>query len=390
MADIDLEKEFLDNRKRKKRAKLLGLISTSVLTAFVIISYLGYSVGTRLSNSTSIVLLDNDAETGLQEIGFRVSKAIPKVDQDKYGIWEDDHNIGGEGYVYWTRPSAGSNLVRYLVAHDGYTTDNMVSPVTSGPFKRGDAISIYNQPVLPFDDRPIAEQKTPASKTSYFSLNLILRVTRKQSDQSYVGVEDYGIYLEKNFSFLGDLKLKEALRFGFESNITSDIMSVGRLQAGTTEVGGRLDIDGDGYYDTVYQSSFHDSDPKGTQYELAYGDFLSPLSGNNWGEVAGEDIIPILGVDELDMYTAKTKVGARPFTDFIPAKQEYTTLKTYLFDGDSTTNTVNPIAITDTRGLAEIKIKIWLEGWDKSASDDLKGKTFGANLRFIANEIKRV
>lgn len=390
MADIDLEKEFLDNRKRKKRAKLLGLISTSVLTAFVIISYLGYSVGTRLSNSTSIVLLDKNAETGLQEIGFRVSKAIPRVDQEKYGIWEDDHNIGGQGYVYWTRPSVGSNLVRYLVAHDGYTNDNVLAPVTSGPFKKGDAISIYNQPVLPIDDRPIAEQKKPATKTSYFALDVIFRVTRKQSEQSYVGVEDYGIYLEKDFSFVGEIKLKEALRFGFESNITSDIISVGRLQEGATEVGGRLDVDGDGYYDTVNQSSFHDSDPEGTKYELAYGDFISPLSGDNWGVIASEDIIPSVGTDKMDIYTAKTKAGVRPFINYTPAKQEYTIFKTYLFDGDSTTNTVNPIAITDTRGLAEVKIKIWLEGWDKSATDDLKGKTFGANLRFIANEVNRV
>jgi len=43
------------------------------------------------------------------------------------------------------------------------------------------------------------------------------------------------------------------------------------------------------------------------------------------------------------------------------------------------------IAITDAKGIAEVSIKIWLEGWDASSIDELRDKTFGANLRFTAS-----
>ncbi len=386
MAEIDLEKEFLDNRKRKKRAKFLGLISSTILTSFIIISYLGYAVGTRLSNATSVALVDNASETGLTELGFRVSKVIPQIDLQKYGLWLDDHNIGGDGYVYWTQPTAGSALVRYLVALTGYTSDNAVEPTTSGAFKKGDSLTIYSQPVNPSDDTPISRQDIEAPNKSYFSLDVIFRVTRKQSDELYVGVEDYGIYLDKDFQFVGEIALREALRFGFESSLVSDIVSPGRIQPGSTLVGGRLDIDGDGYYDTIDYSSLHDDDPLEYKYELAYGDFLNPLNVSNWGAATTEEIVPPGDEEDFDAQTAKTAVGVRPLVDYIPATAQYNTLSAYRLDnGDADPG--QPIAVTDTRGIAEVGLKIWLEGWDRSSTDRLVGKTFGANLRFVANEV---
>jgi len=40
--------------------------------------------------------------------------------------------------------------------------------------------------------------------------------------------------------------------------------------------------------------------------------------------------------------------------------------------------------MTDNQGIAEITIKMWLEGWDTFSGDRLRDKSFGANLRFVA------
>ncbi|MDD3099582.1 MAG: hypothetical protein PHW36_04565, partial [Bacilli bacterium] len=84
MRNINLDNEFADNRKRKKRARLWATISSSVLAIFVIISYLGYTVGEYLANVTTISFNDRSNPVGITEVGFRLQTSIPIADQEKY------------------------------------------------------------------------------------------------------------------------------------------------------------------------------------------------------------------------------------------------------------------------------------------------------------------
>lgn len=384
MARIDLEKEYLDNRKRKKRAKLLGLISSSALTGFVIISYLGYSVGQHLANTTTVALIDRNEDIGLTEVGFRVPSMIPFAEQDKYGLVSDPYNVGGFGYVYWTSTVVTGQVIRYIVNFTGYSTNNTLEPITTGRFKKGDPIKLYKSPDVT-GNRPHTEQLTEATPSSYIGFDLLLRVARRQPNNDYVGVGNYGIYLNRDMQFYGEEAMLSALRFGFESGLTSDVISPGRLEKGTTQVGGRLDLDKDGYYDTTTEETrFQPSDPIGYKYEIAYGDFLEPLSEVNWGPVTDEDI-PASGMEPLSFYNAVSEAGVRPLQTFTPALQEYAPLTAYHYENELEGL---PIAITDQKGIAELNVYIWLEGWDHNATDNLKDKTFGANLRFTASEVK--
>ncbi len=387
MAKIDLEKEFLDNRKRKKRAKLMGFISTSLLTGFVIISYLGYTVGQNLANATT-VSLDKADKVGLAEIGFRVPTLIPVPDQEKYSLRSDETGIGGEGFVYWTTTTVSGPTIRYIVNHAGYSSDNSVYPATSGRFKKGDPIRIFKEPEVPGTD-PRVPQLTEAEKDGYIGFDIIFRIIDNADKNNPVGVENYGIYFNRDIQFYGESDMLNALRLGFESALTSDIISPGRRFAGEIAVGGRLDLDGDGYYDsTLDEARFNPTDPIGYRYEAAYGDFITQLNEDNWGDVTLEDI-PENTAEDLTFYNAKTEVGVRPLIDYIPAVAKYSTFKDYQIDTtkEEIDPDAEPLVITDEDGVAEISFRMWLEGWDLSAGDHLRNKTFGANFRFAIAEV---
>lgn len=382
MADIDLEKEFLDNRKRKKRAKILGIVSSVTLTAFVIISYLGYAIGQRIANTTTVTLLDQSEEVGLTEIGFRVPTQIATPDQEKYGLYPDTYRVQGDGFVYWTTTSVSSSTFRFVITHSGYSPSNSVSPATSGRFLKGDPIEIKKEPEVP-GIYPLVPQTKQADQKEYVGFEALFRVTRKQKDTTFTPVPAYGIYFSKDIQFYAEPELLESLRFSFESGLSSDIVSPGRIQPGITKVGGRLDLDNDGYYDTTLEGSrFSPSDPDGYKYEAAFGDFMTPLVESDWGDVVADDL-PEDTTQPLSFYNAKTEAGVRPLIDYTPAEATFVPFSYYQVENPEG----DPIALTDDKGIAEIKFTIWLEGWDKSAGDHLKDKTFGANLRFTASEI---
>lgn len=379
MRNINIENEFADNRKRKKRAVLWATISSIVLAVFVIISYLGYTVGEYLANVTTISFNDRSEVVGITEIGFRVPTAIPGNDQEKYGFTADNYAVEGDGFVYWTSNSVSGQALRYIINHSGYSSDNTVSPVTSKRFSKGNPISLYAEPSSN-NIYPIVEQDAIAKKDDYIAFKLLLRVAKKTSDTETEGAADYGIFIGKGIQFYGNNNITKALRFGFESSLTSDIISPGRNTNGETAVGGRLDLDRSGYYDTTPEGARLDPEqPDGAKYELAYGDFLEPLTEANWGPVTTE-AIPASSDEELSFYHAGTAAGVRQLVSYSPAIQKYTSFAAYTAEYPDSL----PVASTDAKGIAEISIMIWLEGWDVLTRDDLRDKTFGANLRFTA------
>ena len=380
MRNINLDNEFADNRKRKKRARLWATISSSVLAIFVIISYLGYTVGEYLANVTTISFNDRSNPVGITEVGFRLQTSIPIADQEKYKLAPDNYNVGGGGFVYWTSNTVAGQTLRYVIDHDGYSSNNTVTPITSKRFVKGDSINLYAEPTHN-SVNPYAPQDEVASKDDYIKFTLLFRVAESVSDTQTIGVADYGIFVGKDIQFYGNNKITSALRFGFESSLTSDIISPGRnLESGETAVGGRLDLDRDGYYDTTPEGARLDPEqPDGWEYEVAYGDFVDSLEDSDWGAVTDEEI-PADSAQELSFYNAGTKAGVRPLVTYTPAYQHYTYFKAYTSEEE----TGQPMAITAANGVAEITFTMWLEGWDSYSGDDIRDKSFGANLRFSA------
>jgi hypothetical protein len=379
LRNIDLENEVANNRKRKKRAVIWATISSSVLAIFVIISYLGWTVGEYLANVTTITFNDQSDEVGITEVGFRVASAIPQADQEKYELAADNFAIGGEGYVYWTSNTVSGQTLRYIINHTGYSKNNSVLPMTSKRFVKGDPIVLYAEPATN-SVYPHCVQDTPASKDDYVAFTLLFRVAKYVSETQTIGAADYGIFIGKDIQFYGSTDIQKALRFGFESSLTSDIVSPGRNAAGEIAVGGPLDLDRNGYYDSTPEGArLNPEDSEGAKYEIAYGDFINPLQDSDWGPVTTE-AIPASDDEELSFYHAGTAAGVRPLVNYIPAIQNINSFDAYKADNEASA----PMGFTNAKGVAEITFTMWLEGWDPSSGDHLRDKSFGANLRFTA------
>lgn len=387
MRQINIEKEVNDHKKRKKRSIILTSISSSLLAAFVLISYLGYTIGEYLANTTTIGFdFLNKDEVGIREVGFRVDTPFVITEQERYSLTPDPYDIGGEGYVYWTSNVVNNQTLRQIIYHNGFSANNAVMPVSSRRFAKGDKIELYQEPIAN-SSRPNARQTIPADKGTFISITILFRVAKTNNGEtSSSGVANYGIFIGADNEFYGSEELLKVLRFGFESQLTSDIISPGRDTNGYTTVGGRLDLDEDGFYDATPEGSKmnpSDESEVGGRYEIAYGDFLEPLDESNWGEYTTESIPLETGMTP-SLYQAGTLKDVRPLLvdhpNFKPATQEHTIFSSYsaeFIDGQ-------PIALTNENGVAEIKIQIWYEGWDSYSSNKLRSKSFGANLRFSA------
>jgi hypothetical protein len=142
-----------------------------------------------------------------------------------------------------------------------------------------------------------------------------------------------------------------------------------------------MDLDEDGYFDfTSDPTLLEDGEIDETLYEIAYGDFVDELADDSWGPAENEDIPA--DTSEVAFYNGGTKSGVRPLTNAVPAMAGYDKISTYQ---QGTGNM--PIAVTDENGIAEVKIKIWLEGWDHACTNLLVSGTFGAQLKFISSPL---
>lgn len=391
-APYDLGEEILKTNRRKKRAKFIIRITSLIIVAFVIISYLGYTIGQYFANATSLSVRTNMPEIRFAQVGFRLTTPIDATDAGKYNLQIDESGIGGPGYVYWTNQDVTPQTFSFVLRHEKYSDSSRLTPVTSRAFAKDqdktEPIKLYDRPRVVGNLRHITEEGD-ADTQDYIGFKVLFRLLIDNDISGQVSLDNIGVYFARDTKFNGNQDLLKGMRLGFQSEHTKDIISPGRKEPKANNylnyinVGGRLDLDAKnspqgrfGYYDyTVPLDSAEFGETGFQQYEIAYGDFETPLTNANWGsssEVAG--VVP----EDHNVYKAATWANVRPLVDAIPAKQYYTNFEKYtLINGVG-----DPISFTNEFGVTELDIKIWLEGWDPLATDKVVNATFGAQLKF--------
>lgn len=379
--EINFRDELAKSLKRRRRSKRWLFISLLSLSSFVVISYVGMTVGEFLSNATSINLSKSNSDIEVSSLGFRVSKEISLTDQNKYGLFADVNN-DEDNLIYWARANINPTLTRFIMDHEGYASSNTLYPVTTGTYQKGQPVDLFVQP-NPFNAYPIVNPKIAANKKDYLFLDLLVKIGF-ENPANPSSLKDYRLHIDRTIDFFGNDNIARSLRFGFESNyndiLMSDIISPGRNEAGETLVGGRLDLDQDGFYDyTIDKVKLQETDLEAYKYEIAYGDFEYLNKDDSWAEVNPADVV---NPNPKSFFMANSKENIKPLVNYRPAVAQYNRFSAYYDNLDDS----DPIAFTDESGIAEVKVKIWLEGWDRYTTNSLIGHTFGAQLRFaIAN-----
>jgi hypothetical protein len=303
------------------------------------------------------------------DLGF-----VSDVDLDHEGLTYSATDSAKEGKkIYWCDDPTeiSSDLVKYVLSANGYAYNEMF-PVTSGKYAKGDNFTLYDAPA---HECTFAQIHTLADKAMYAGLHLAFKVSGGSNTTSSQTVEGASLYLT-DFAIAGSAK--ESIRAFISSSTVSSILKPVASAAGSTSVGGPLDLDRDGCFDYVREAD-------GNDYEVYYGQFeKDPVYGAAYSETVSTG-------PNYDCFANPNHVkGVYPLKDAsaYSSTAAYESMASYAFQGEGGDNSgITALGKTDANGIALADISIYMEGWDRSLIDNKIGSTIGATIGFAVGSV---
>lgn len=324
--------------------------------------------------------------------------------------------MAAENNVFWAPNNITSEVMEFVTSVEGYV-NNDILPVTSGSFDGATDVTLKSTPIYNSNrtDRIVPIDQV-APRSSYVGFQMVFRVASPADDISQDelpdGISNYGIYFDTGTSVVAaNANVEEALRLSVKNRTlvtpSSKIIGIEKAAPGATNVGGRMDLNGDGVWDftagiPTVQSEELDSEGSVVtseqivfnKYEIVYGEFESALDNDNWNDTVtgGTEIaVPFSNQDFLDGESHKDVFAFKADVD--PKTAAYDAIKNNTYgqikideNGDNLSG--NPLAdslgVTDANGLVSLQMQFWLEGWDENTVNDVAGTAFGLYLSFIA------
>ena len=392
--------------KKSKPAKLLlgvlGLATFASLVGTVSGTLAWYAYSTRATLSYSGTSVNNTVQL---QIGIasptRVTKDYdPTNEEDQMFVefwdtveevkWDDDSN-----YYYFAPIGSGlsSPIIGAYLKSNGYAT-NLLTPVTSGAYSRGDNFLLKNAPT---DNHPLIDMTSDIK--NYSTIPFVFRVIRSNTTTSNDFVAGSELWLtdaQVKASSIDDGNVYKAMRlFVDRGNDYEDdfILNPSASEKGQTVVAGLLDLTLDHYYD------YDENDN-----EIIYGDYET--LGERKASYAGPDEIADLNgtgkVDEeYDTFTARHRPGINYYESYngcVFKTAEYESLSSIAPIKDEVSGVLHnrdashPTSLCKTAGaaghyLARVNMTIYLEGWDHAIIDEEMAHYFDLGLTFEINKL---
>lgn len=354
----------MDKTIKKQRLIIFGLTTGLIFTLAGSLcgTFAWYTYGSRAPlyyDGTSI------GSGGSLEIGIESSVSLEEYAD--YGLTED-LSLSGR-IIYWSTNSFPASTLQYVLSRNNSAT-NQLRPVTTGKHQTGEEVKLYNGPEhRKSEEDPFYLHEVDAFR--YVNLPLVFRYRSSISSTSYLS--DYTVYLEAAVPN-SYTDIKQGIRLLLdgcdeESTETQFLINPSENESSSLEVGGPLDLNSDGYFDTYSGGDFIEN-------EIAYGEFVDDVIVHDTEAEASDSII---NSDELTSFNAKHKEGTRKLnmTSSIPETCEYLGTRQFI---DHTT----PLTYPDEslENYAFLNAKIFLEGWDLSIINPNVGALFSLDLSF--------
>lgn len=345
------------------------------------VAWYAYSSNAQIAfNGTSV------AKTEQLQVGIKTDIEFTDELVEQYGltevtIGEDEDSIR---YVF-AAPGMGldSTIIKYYLSETGYAGITLV-PVSSQSYSLDDDLKLYTSPKS--GDNILGKE---AQSDWYCKLPLAFRVIKNNSD---IFVKEQNIWLTDATCVAdGEGEIFKSVRTHFDNGNSKFILNPTELGSSrSTVVGGLLDLNEDGYYDS---SSLFDSV---TGDEIIYGQY----SGNPERTFNEEDsdIVDINNTgnsDEITTFTAKHRRNNNIYSSYEGITFEEA--EYYAMEDIAPLHAANgmlsggiPITTTsnDDAAIADVTLTVYIEGWDHSVIDNQIGYGFDLGLTFEINRVE--
>lgn len=374
----------------KRRNKIsIGFLLTGLLS---FISVIGSTAGTLAWYAYSRAVI-------VEFVGTSVAKSalltVGLIDDAPYKLSEQkiaEFKLVREEYdghsIVFSRSTDGLDyhVIQEYLRHSEYAID-LLFPLTTQKRTRIDQndLVLYESPLQGETD--IARDTNLASTSHYVKLPFAFKMTDTEGHNK----PNVDIWLtDTNVKASGE-KIDQAVRVFIETSQRKFLMRPAdrSLTNGATNVGGLLDLDGDGTYD--YDVS--------TFEELYYGEHTggtTPVPHETTQYGIPQELAPYVNVNHVEdevestFYSKHNEVSYVAKLDTItPAVAEYYTLGTVKPSVDPVTgkyiegDTGFKICTTDSSDyVGYASFTIYIEGWDHSVIDRAAGYSFNLSLRF--------
>ena len=282
----------------------------------------------------------------------------------------DENNA--EANVVWAENNETINLNSYAPT-DGFF------PLTSRTYADGDVLSLYEAP------KYLTPLNTTKATKGFAQFELVFKSKKANA----------AIYLDEALTSFSDTSTNrsvlKSLRIGFESVDAKTIYNPDPTRGLTesTNVGGRMDLNGDGVWDYDYDLADH----KDKYAEIVYGD----ATGVTYTTTQPGDAIvpnPLSNPDALVGKSVKQNDYHKE-TEYVSGLTAGTQAshgsKYYIHNATASAEN-HPLVKTsiekDGYYYGALKVTMWIEGWDPACRYDLTaGKDFSYNFGFVAPEL---
>ena len=366
----------------------LGLATFASLAGTVSGTLAWYAYSTRASLSYTGTSIEQTAQL---QIGVVSPVEVNFLSSDKM---TKDNDLSDSTHHYYFAPiGAGLTSVvlnKYLTAN-GYAS-NLLIPVTSGSYSRGDAFQLKH---APNPDTGIIDNSDPATEYHFSYIQFVFRIAKS----AYAAVPEYvdgkELWLtdaQAHASYSSNGTVYKALRiFVDRTDAYEDdyIFNPSANSNGQTKVGGVLDLGNSGYYD-------YDDNNR----EIIYGEYESTTGLSADGYAGADEIDDVNGTNatRLNTFTAKHKQNVKYYTDLSGCGIKTASYECLSSIAPKTSNGIlenydenHPTSVCKTDAndnhLARVNMTIWLEGWDFSIIDEEQDHMFDIGLTFEINKV---
>lgn len=352
-------------RNLKPKNRFAAVISSSILSLALAATTCGtFAWFTYASN----VYIDEykGVSVGALNIELGYVSELEFTEADLYGVSQIQKTEDGK-FVYWFGDGISNEALHKLVELNGYSY-NSLYPVTTGAYSNAvDDFSLMRAPTT-FKNYT---RSTHASKGDYTYMSFAFRVNDPLEPDDYLpnqeifmcqadAKSDYEI--RKSFRVHTDNLVSDKGKMRHLINIDDDI-----FKDGYDDVGGVLDLNGDGFYDSLIDNQ------TGNLNEFYYGEFENTegYSSNDVYYKSNPRSSDSELVGKHTTFNAKHKSGVHEVDNTItqPLRAEYETVSKF----ESAT-----IPVTMTReyqvydegnnlikeNFALLDVTVFVEGWD--------------------------